>query len=174
MLKSNAWLIVTSCRRFAVDWLSRLDDFYATHLDLLEQLRKAKPSYKTIKIAILDTGINEKHPDIYPNTDRIVQRKSWIDDGSDMLDTYESGHCTHTAVLVLQTAPFAHICVARICKDKNLQKIEHIKEVSFQNHSHRSTLMKRRQLNGLSMSMQFPTNPIQPFPRSERDHIDLA
>jgi hypothetical protein len=109
----------------------RFDRFFEAHLDpLFDLIEQKSQSYKRVRIAILDTGINEGHPVLNANSDRIVEKRSWIDDGNDMLDMYESGHGTHTAALVLQTAPLAHICVAKISKDRHLGKPEHIKEVS--------------------------------------------
>ncbi|SEL79775.1 Subtilase family protein [Aquimarina amphilecti] len=51
---------------------------------------------KQVSIAILDTGIDKKHPDL---KDKIADGKSWVDNENDFCDT--NGHGTHCAGIIV-------------------------------------------------------------------------
>jgi subtilisin family serine protease len=90
-----------------------------------------------VRIAILDTGVDGNHPDIYSHWKQIKKVRSWV---GEMAKTIygdgemsqkvirrihqdENGHGTHTTALVLKIAPTADIFIARIAKkDEKLVK----------------------------------------------------
>jgi subtilisin family serine protease len=69
---------------------------------------------KRVKIAILDTGIDLTHPLIkkYVDTGHIPKTYDFVEGTSSITDLH--GHGTHTAHLLLKTAPNASIYVARV------------------------------------------------------------
>ncbi|KAI9146885.1 Thermostable alkaline protease [Paramyrothecium foliicola] len=71
-----------------------------------------------IRIAVLDSGLDEKDPKIRGAlaSRRIDKRVSFVGQPDDCSDTY--GHGTHIVKLLLQTAPAAVISVAKICDGK--------------------------------------------------------
>ena len=77
-----------------------------------------KDRMRRVKIAILDTGIDRKHPSIEAQWNRRVKdAKSWIDGEGGDRDT--CGHGTHNTSLLMKVAPEALIYVARVVKDYN-------------------------------------------------------
>jgi subtilisin family serine protease len=68
----------------------------------------------TVKVAILDTGIDATHPDVRESKHQIKAFKSWLTSG----DTHDSfGHGTHIAGLLLELAPDAELYIAKIAED---------------------------------------------------------
>lgn len=127
-----ATIVISRRRKHATDWFSRFNKFLESQIDPLDQLLESEQPHKPARIAVLDTGVNEKHRTLYANSKRIVKRRNWVEDDNEMKDLYVTGHGTHTAALLLETAPLAHICVARISKDEHLGKEEHIRDVCSQ------------------------------------------
>jgi subtilisin family serine protease len=86
-----------------------------------------------ITIAILDSGVDDTDQKISGaiRSGRIIYRRSWVGNVDDHQDTY--GHGTHVARFILDTAPAADICIAKICKGKviNAEFMPGIAEVSF-------------------------------------------
>ncbi len=130
-------------------WFRLYDDFLDTVIfpvldDLDESILKGRgPS----KIAVLDTGIDTGHPVIRANAERIIQQKDWVADGNGAQDIY--GHGTHTAALLLQLAPSAHIYVARIATDKYMASEDHVVQVGRRvPWTERHDLTENRQLSG--------------------------
>jgi subtilisin family serine protease len=69
-----------------------------------------------VKIAILDTGIDLQHPQF---SERIPSRNCWdfINNTEEICD--EVGHGTHTASLLVKTAPQAQIFCGRVWKARS-------------------------------------------------------
>lgn len=102
----------------AEEWLSGIEKACHTLLNDGEKKARTKP----IKIAVLDTGIDSKHPDIHG---RIGKNKAFRDivefrDGSmNMQQTFPNGedevpHGTHVTALLHRVAPLAWIYAARV------------------------------------------------------------
>lgn len=91
---------------------------------------------KPVKVAILDTGVDQNHPDFQnprskPKSDgtispvkgeeiqikRIKACKNFCDDREDAEDVTDiDGHGTHVAGIILQLAPRAELYIARVCQ----------------------------------------------------------
>jgi hypothetical protein len=124
-------------------------------------LRDEKPDYefKPIKIAVLDTGCNADLPFCkIPRRRKCI--KGWKDftrqesndttEASSMGDEY--GHGSLMTRLVMETAPLAHVYVARVAKhtdelDSSSDQIAQVRELQFQILFHDLTFT--RQFNGL-------------------------
>lgn len=91
----------------ADDWFQRLESMSL----LLEKNRNAK-DYHPVKIAILDTGIDGKHP----YWSRIKGYKDFVEGKKEGVDN--TGHGTNGVHLIFKILPEAHIYVARVFKNK--------------------------------------------------------
>ncbi|UKZ49883.1 hypothetical protein TrVGV298_004136 [Trichoderma virens] len=75
------------------------------------------PAPPSIRIAILDTGIDIRHPDIAARLENIQDRYNWIKEDGNMDRSVvfdQSGHGTFAASLILDYAPDAQLYVAKI------------------------------------------------------------
>ncbi|PMD46968.1 subtilisin-like protein [Hyaloscypha variabilis F] len=107
----------------ANDFLSRANNFYTEHIQNLSDDRK-------IRIAILDTGINEDHA-FFKGVKRRRRAKdspfkgmqSFIGD-SNTADSF--GHGTNVASLILKIAPEANLYIAKISKGQEEEGSEPI------------------------------------------------
>lgn len=90
------------------DHLKRCDKFLGMFRE-----KDTSPS-ETVKIAILDTGADLKHPLLQPfsRDGRFGEQWDFIEDRVQITDY--TGHGTHCAHLILQTAPRAKVCIARV------------------------------------------------------------
>ncbi|KAL7792392.1 peptidase S8/S53 domain-containing protein [Trichoderma afarasin] len=76
--------------------------------------------HPSIKIAILDTGIDMQHPDIDAQVEQIKDRYNWLNENRDAnvrVVTDRSGHGTFTARLILDYARDSQLYVAKIADD---------------------------------------------------------
>ncbi|PKK44584.1 hypothetical protein CI102_11556, partial [Trichoderma harzianum] len=76
--------------------------------------------HPSIKIAILDTGIDIQHPDIDAQVEQIKDRYNWLNENraaNVRVVTDRSGHGTFTARLILDYARDAQLYVAKIADD---------------------------------------------------------
>lgn len=90
-------------------WLLNVDDLNKG----LEDLRSRVQSIRRIKVAILDTGLDDSARifDFY-------NEPKWIDFVDDSPSCKDSnGHGTHLVSLLMRTAPEAEIYVARVARD---------------------------------------------------------
>lgn len=92
-------------------WFKRLED--ETH----EFMRPLK--LKKIHIAILDTGVDMRHPLLKA---RIAAKDCWdfVEDSLDICD--KVGHGTHTTFLLMKTAPRARIFCGRVWRTRREEK----------------------------------------------------
>lgn len=79
---------------------------------------RAGPTKGKIRIAVLDSGIDERDPTIRGALAslRIKKMKNFVGESTSCEDTY--GHGTHVTKLLLRTARAAEIYVAKICNSK--------------------------------------------------------
>lgn len=102
-------LLLTSANRYvrlaSDDWF---EQFEKKTLPLLESRRSTE---SRVKIAILDSGIDARHPLLLEYKDRIRAQKSWTQQSA---EEDKEGHGTHAAGLILKTAPNAEIYVAKV------------------------------------------------------------
>ncbi|KAF2120262.1 peptidase S8/S53 domain-containing protein [Lophiotrema nucula] len=90
-------------------------------LDLLDCYDEASPS---VRVAILDTGIDSEHPWIrkhWKHRSRLPHYKEFTMSANleEPIPTDETGHGTHMAGLILQTAPEVDLYVLRVFTDRN-------------------------------------------------------
>lgn len=81
-----------------------------------------KDKEKRIKIAILDTGIDLTHPlfQKHLSDGQFPDSRDFVENRQNIIDT--CGHGTHTAHLLLKTAPNASIYVARVFRTTKAEK----------------------------------------------------
>ena len=111
-----------------------MTDKWFRNLDPVKELLHI-PSSSRVKIAILDTGIDRKHQDIFAVADRIIDVRTWANgakgaqdfDGGDF-----HGHGTHVASIVLDVAEYADIYIAKVTQDGQLRDTHSVAEVNFQ------------------------------------------
>lgn len=119
--------MLTSLRlvRSANTFLGLIDDFYTWHIKDLHLSRR-------IKIAVLDTGIDESDKQI--KAARISKKRpiremiSFV--GGSTEDTY--GHGTHVAALLMKVAPEADIYVAKVAQEKKFNATNIVKVRTLQ------------------------------------------
>ncbi|PLB55445.1 subtilisin-like protein [Aspergillus steynii IBT 23096] len=108
----------TKSMREAKEWLSRLDSFHE-ELDQVAPAGGLDIPRRPVRIAILDTGLDEKSHmfSIRPYTERLKGWRDWVDGSAQPQDCH--GHGTHLVSLVMRCAPEADIYVARIARDQD-------------------------------------------------------
>lgn len=94
------------CRDYEI-WESRYRAVY-------EKFIKNPPD-NPVKIAILDTGVDETHPDIDACGEQIKGRHNWTDGPPDKRVNDNTGHGTFVAALLLKYAPDAEVYIAKVC-----------------------------------------------------------
>jgi subtilisin family serine protease len=100
----------------AKQWLA---DFAKT-LDLLDRFDE---EYPPVKLAILDTGIDAEHPWMRTHWKHRSDKPHFYDfttsaDSRQTVPNDETGHGTHMAGLILQTAPDVDLYVFRVFTDR--------------------------------------------------------
>jgi hypothetical protein len=89
-----------------------------------------EPQKRSIRIAVLDTGIHVDEGDelLKSGQERIIMKRNFIsEDKQAYSDSY--GHGTHVVRLLLRFTPFAEIVVAKVSESKNLSEIIQIVDV---------------------------------------------
>ncbi|KAL7948569.1 hypothetical protein V8C42DRAFT_314863 [Trichoderma barbatum] len=107
------------------DFVNRMTMFVKDHiLPLPGELAgdiKFEPQKRSIRVAVLDTGIHVDERDelLKCGQDRIILKRNFLnEDDHTYVDSY--GHGTHVVRLLLRFAPFAEIIVAKISESKEL------------------------------------------------------
>ncbi|KGO52129.1 Cadherin [Penicillium expansum] len=93
-----------ACRNYEI-WESRYRAVY-------EKFIKNPPD-NPVKIAILDTGVDETHPDIDACGEQIKGRHNWTDGPPDKRVNDNTGHGTFVAALLLKYATDAEVYIAK-------------------------------------------------------------
>jgi subtilisin family serine protease len=118
-------MLMNASSKDADEFMSDLKPMHK-YLERDEEYLRSAPA---IKIAVLDTGVDIKHPFISEainRSRRIVCVQSFVDDNSkvDMV-----GHGSHIANLLLIVAPKAEIYIAKVSMDTNIPSGHKIAEV---------------------------------------------
>ncbi|KAL6804134.1 peptidase S8/S53 domain-containing protein [Trichoderma sp. SZMC 28012] len=106
----------------------------------------------SIKIAILDTGIDIQHPHIDARRENIRDRYNWLSDDETAnlrLISDRSGHGTFAASLILDYAPDAQLYVAKIADDTPSKPSVIAKAINY--------AVSTWEVDIISMSFGFPT-----------------
>lgn len=80
---------------------------------------------KPVRVAIFDTGVDERHPEIKKASERILHKKTKLKQIAAMQGFPDSlnpsrdrhGHGTHCASVLMKTAPNAALYIARVVDD---------------------------------------------------------
>jgi hypothetical protein len=98
-----------------------------------------------IKIAVLDTGVDIKHPFIKGcmKSSRIKETRSFVPGDMAIEDT--CGHGTHASASILKVAPKVRIYVAKIAASGSIPQNHNIAVVSKSSHSHSLSRIRKRQ-----------------------------
>jgi hypothetical protein len=94
-------------------WKKRVMDVYTTFIGEHEENSTLSP----IKIAVLDTGIDKTHPNLVAREERIIKKYNWTNEDQKKAVGDNNGHGTFVANLLLDYAPGAQLCVAKIAED---------------------------------------------------------
>ena len=96
-------------------------------------LSTGSPQLPRVKIAVLDTGLDESHPYVEARIENIKARYNWMaKTGREqqlVLDSH--GHGTFAASLILDYAPDAELYIAKIAADNRPAPPEIIAKASF-------------------------------------------
>lgn len=110
------------------------DDWIEQYLQLVrkyqvdkdeDQSQSGKQIHSRIRVAILDTGIDMDHPEIYDD-ERIVGHKSWTGTSAEQ---DASGHGTHIASTILKLTSNVDLFIAKITDNNVLEDTDRISEV---------------------------------------------
>ena len=91
------------------------------------------PQLPRVKIAVLDTGLDESHPYVEARIEKIKARYNWMakTDGDKQRVSDNHGHGTFTASLILEYTPDAELYIAKITADNRPAPPEIIAKASF-------------------------------------------
>ncbi|KAI1636336.1 pfs domain-containing protein [Biscogniauxia mediterranea] len=95
-------------------WKSKYLDVYNKFIT--QQLAGSCSS--SVKIAILDTGIDLTHPDVEARADNIKGKYNWLNRKFQNVVPDRNGHGTFTACLLLDYAPDVELYIAKIADNK--------------------------------------------------------
>jgi hypothetical protein len=153
------------------DWESKFQAVYHKFIK--------SPSECPIKIAILDTGIDQTHPDIDARNEQIKGTYNWVNDKFKKKVDDHHGHGTFTAALLMTYAPGAEVFVAKVCDGKAPSPvlISKVSAIFFfhckMTEPHDSTQAVDHAINiwhvdVISMSFGFPTSEVDGYTELER------
>jgi subtilisin family serine protease len=103
--------------------------------DLLEDFRETITSTNgtdtRVKIAILDSGIDMRHPWIKPCRGRIKDVRTWtgVDKGSKDRSGDNVGHGTHVAGIILTLVTDVDLYIAKVADSDKVDSASHIADV---------------------------------------------
>ncbi|KAI0379221.1 pfs domain-containing protein [Hypomontagnella monticulosa] len=144
-----------ACLRY-LNWKSKYQAVYEKFItDFASQ-----PIFPSVKIAILDTGIDLSHPDVEARDDNIKGKYNWLDEDLKTGVHDRNGHGTFGAGLLLDYAPDAHLYVAKIAEDRPPDPRVIARAI---NHA-----VDTWNVDIISMSFGFPTCEVNGFNELER------
>lgn len=123
-------MVKTNSRRSAAtdNWMRRFEELVEQcHIDNDENMTESEsPTSSRLKVAILDTGIDIKHPDFFGDK-RVRDRKSWTGTSA---DEDASGHGTHIASTILSLTKNVDIFIAKVTDSNVLEDTDRVANVS--------------------------------------------
>jgi subtilisin family serine protease len=108
---------------------SLIDEFL---IDANEPSNLGNGSTSRLKVAILDTGIDMNHDEIF-GEERIKECKSWT---GTKADEDASGHGTHIASTILNLTRNVDLYIAKVTESNVLEDAHHISDVGDLEISH--------------------------------------
>lgn len=133
-----------------------------------DQSHSEEQIHSRLRVAILDTGVDINHPEIFGD-ERIIERKSWTGTSADE-DT--SGHGTHIASTILSLTSNVDVFIAKITDSNVLEDTDRISEVGGANLLTTHTLLWPFTYMGLTCSLD--TGYQLRLPRVESRHDILV
>ena len=112
------------CSETPVDeWFKRIRE---TNQSFFEGI---KPEGSAVRVAILDTGINEQYPEL--QTNQIKDKWNFYPSFKEEYEDLD-GHGSHVSAVLLRVAPQCELYIARVFKDTrdvNAENFAHINKV---------------------------------------------
>ncbi|KAK5992077.1 Subtilisin BL [Cladobotryum mycophilum] len=142
-------------------WKSR---FRAVYDKFIPPYLERQPS-SSVKIAVLDTGIDQNHPDVEACLENIKGKYNWLNENLKTSVHDRNGHGTFTAGLLLDYAPDAHLYIAKIAENAPSSPRIIAKAIKF--------VVEEWGVDIISMSFGFPTCKIDDYDELE-DAIRIA
>lgn len=108
------------------DWIERFVELInQSHGDNGQDRPPEGKSSSRLRVAILDTGIDINHPEIFGD-ERVKERKSWT--GSPA-DEDASGHGTHIASTILSLTSNVDVYIAKVTESNVLEDTDRVSDV---------------------------------------------
>ncbi|KAH6633954.1 peptidase S8/S53 domain-containing protein [Chaetomium sp. MPI-SDFR-AT-0129] len=101
---------------YSADICNLADSFINTHRDLYDELIEDPMTVPRVKVAVLDTGLDERHPYIYDNSARIREVRNWLPRHHESTGVDSRGHGTHVTSLLLDVAPDCDVYCAHVAE----------------------------------------------------------
>lgn len=98
------------------NWKEDLQSVYEAFVARPMECAKSIPA--PVKIAILDTGLDYEHPEIWACRDNIKDSHNWLPEGPENVAQDLTGHGTFVTGLLLDCAPDADIYIAKVANKK--------------------------------------------------------
>ncbi|RFU35462.1 hypothetical protein B7463_g889, partial [Scytalidium lignicola] len=138
-----------------LNWKSRYQKVYEKFIPA--QMDHTRIS--SVKIAILDTGIDLTHPDIEARLENIKGKYNWLNEKFKKAVHDRNGHGTFTADLLLDYAPDAQLYIAKIAEHKPSSPSIIAEAINY--------AVETWQVDIISMSFGFPTCSIDGYSELE-------
>ncbi|KAF4626074.1 hypothetical protein G7Y89_g12089 [Cudoniella acicularis] len=136
------------------NWKGRFQAVYKKYIEAHLQQATQSP----VKIAVLDTGIDQTHPDMDARSEQIKQRYNCVNDKFKTVVDDHNGHGTFTAGLLLDYAPDAELYIVKIAENKPSNPELIAKAIDYAVKSN---------VDIISMSFGFPTCDIDGYDKLE-------
>ncbi|KAK4144818.1 uncharacterized protein C8A04DRAFT_11220 [Dichotomopilus funicola] len=99
---------------YSADICRFADSFINTHRDLYDELIEDPTTVPRVKVAVLDTSLDEGHTYIRRNKSRIREVRSWLPHRDESTGGDLCGHGTHVTNLLLDVAPDCDVYFAQV------------------------------------------------------------
>ncbi|KUL84150.1 hypothetical protein ZTR_07186 [Talaromyces verruculosus] len=133
------------------NWRQRFKEVYEKYI--------VDPPKTPVKIAILDTGIDQTHPDIDACIEQIKGQYNWTNEKFPKHVEDHNGHGTFTAGLLLEYVPDAELYIAKISDGNPCSPGNIAKAIDY--------AVNEWKVDIISMSFGFPTREIEDYDKLE-------